>query len=95
VRVLAGHSKLEMTQRYSKSDRFVGARGFERTPFSGFVSRAIYENLGELADRRNAAQREGTAGDGAGGNWEAMKRLDVDGRKPILSACVDGRLRRL
>jgi hypothetical protein len=31
------------------------------------------ENLGELADRRNAVQREGTRGDGAGGNWEATK----------------------
>src|SRR5580658_9873765 len=31
------------------------------------------ENPGELADRRNTVQREGTAGDGAGGNWEATK----------------------
>jgi hypothetical protein len=38
------------------------------------------ENLGELEDRCNAAQREGTAGDGAGGNWEAMKVVSLRGR---------------
>jgi hypothetical protein len=40
----------------------------------------LEENLGELEDRCNAAQREGTAGDGAGGNWEAMKVVSLRGR---------------
>ena len=38
------------------------------------------ENLGELADRRNTVQREGRAGDGAGGNWEATKAADESPR---------------
>jgi hypothetical protein len=54
-----------------KAVRMVGEAGFAGTPFSGGVSRAIRRNRGELAEPRHAAQREGTGGDGAGGNWEA------------------------
>src|ERR1019366_139826 len=49
--------------------------GICKNPFSlGGFSRATRRSPGDRAEPRHAAQREGTGGDGAGGNWEATRR---------------------
>jgi hypothetical protein len=57
----------------SASPPFVGQAGTAGTPFRAAFHERFAENIGELAEPRNTAQREGPAGDGAGGNWEATK----------------------